>query len=74
MTTVYTFRVPSGAAVDVTKRIDADPALGVTYRVTGTIDLSVIRRIVGDVFAELTLLVETGEDFLLEGGDALVLE
>lgn len=74
MPTTFTFRVPSGATVDVTKRVESDPTLGVTYRVTGTIDLSVIKRIVDDVLAELTLLVETGEDFLLEGGDALVLE
>lgn len=74
MTTTYTFRVPSGAQPDVTQRVTGVAALDVTYRVVGAITQDFTKRIGETVFAELTLLMETGVDFLLEGGDALVLE
>lgn len=74
MPTTFTYRVPSGATADVTQRVTGSPAIDATKRVVGAITQNFTRRIGETVLAELTLLVETGEDFLLEGGTALLLE
>ena len=74
MPTIFTRRVPSGATADATKRITGVPGIDATKRVTVAPTLDSTKRIGETVLAELTLLVETGADFLLEGGTALVLE
>lgn len=74
MATIFTYRVPSGATADATKRITGVAGIDATKRITVAPTIAATQRVGETVFAELTLLMETGVDFLLEGGTALVLE